>query len=66
MIDLVGNVVVVDDVITAGTAIREAVHIIASAGARLNGVLIALDRQEKGLDCIHFRQGYRPISYPAD
>ncbi|KAJ3360053.1 kinase subunit of RNA polymerase II carboxy-terminal domain kinase I [Kappamyces sp. JEL0680] len=41
-----------DDVITAGTAIREAVTIINNAGknASLNGVLIALDRQEKGKD----------------
>ncbi|MGB5397139.1 MAG: orotate phosphoribosyltransferase [Gammaproteobacteria bacterium] len=45
---LAGNVLVVDDVITAGTAIREAVDIIESAGAKTSAVLIALDRQEKG------------------
>jgi orotate phosphoribosyltransferase len=38
----------VDDVITAGTAIRESMQIIAAQGAQLSGVLIALDRQEKG------------------
>ena len=43
------RVVVVDDVITAGTAIRESVSLITGQGATLNGVLIALDRQEKGM-----------------
>ena len=43
-----GKVLIVDDVITAGTAIREAVDIIQSAGATTSAVLIALDRQEKG------------------
>ena len=38
----------VDDVITAGTAIRESMDIINAHGAALAGVLIALDRQEKG------------------
>ena len=38
----------VDDVITAGTAIRESMNIIKANGAALAGVLIALDRQEKG------------------
>ncbi|KAJ3019592.1 hypothetical protein HKX48_001957 [Thoreauomyces humboldtii] len=47
---LQGRVVVVDDVITAGTAIRESVAVIAAEGAQLSGVLIALDRQEKGID----------------
>ncbi len=45
---LAGKVVLVDDVITAGTAIRESMAIIAKANAQLSGVLIALDRQEKG------------------
>jgi orotate phosphoribosyltransferase len=45
---LKGDVVIVDDVITAGTAIREAVDIIEAAGAHTCAVLIALDRQEKG------------------
>jgi orotate phosphoribosyltransferase len=43
-----GRVLIVDDVITAGTAIRESVEIIRSAGGEPAGVLIALDRQEKG------------------
>lgn len=43
-----GRVLVIDDVITAGTAIRESFDIIASQGAELSGVIIALDRQEKG------------------
>jgi orotate phosphoribosyltransferase len=46
--DLNGNVLIVDDVITAGTAIREAVDIIKAQGATTSAVLIALDRQEKG------------------
>ncbi len=45
---LQGNVLIVDDVITAGTAIRESIEIIRSAGAEPAGVLIALDRQERG------------------
>ncbi len=43
-----GRVLVIDDVITAGTAIRESVDIIRGAGATLAGVVIALDRQERG------------------
>ena len=46
--ELNGKVLVVDDVITAGTAIREAVDIIKTQGGEIAGVLIALDRQEKG------------------
>jgi len=46
--ELKGKVMIVDDVITAGTAIRESIDIIHSAGAEPAGVLIALDRQEKG------------------
>ncbi|QHJ12403.1 Orotate phosphoribosyltransferase [Paraglaciecola mesophila] len=45
---LVGKVMLVDDVITAGTAIRESMALIAAHEASLAGVLIALDRQEKG------------------
>jgi orotate phosphoribosyltransferase len=45
-----GRVLIVDDVITAGTAIRESVELIAAAGARPAGVLLALDRQERGAD----------------
>jgi orotate phosphoribosyltransferase len=43
-----GGVLIVDDVITAGTAIRESIDIIQAAGARPAGVLLALDRQERG------------------
>jgi len=48
---LQGKVWILDDVITAGTSVRESVDIIAGAGAGAGaaGVLIALDRQEKGL-----------------
>jgi orotate phosphoribosyltransferase len=45
---LQGRVLIIDDVITAGTAIRESMQIIGAAGAKPAGVLIALDRQEKG------------------
>ena len=46
---LSGRVVIVDDVITAGTAIRESVELIRRAGATPAGVALALDRQERGL-----------------
>ncbi len=46
--DVRGRVLIVDDVITAGTAIREAVDIIAAEGGNASAILIALDRQEKG------------------
>ena len=45
--DLKGDVLIVDDVITAGTSVKESVEIISRAGANPIGVLIALDRQEK-------------------
>lgn len=45
---LKGRIMLVDDVITAGTAIRESMDLIQANGAELAGVLIALDRQEKG------------------
>ena len=45
---LEGDILVIDDVITAGTAIREAQDIISSNGAITKGVIVALDRQEKG------------------
>ena len=44
---LAGRVVIVDDVITAGTSVRESVELIRSAGATPAGVLIALDRMER-------------------
>jgi orotate phosphoribosyltransferase len=45
---LQGNVLIIDDVITAGTAIREVMQIIQAAAASASGVLIALNRQERG------------------
>jgi orotate phosphoribosyltransferase len=45
---LAGRVLIVDDVITAGTAIRESVDLIRAAGATPVGVALALDRQERG------------------
>lgn len=45
---LKGRVLIVDDVITAGTAIREVMSLIEDAGAEATGVVVALDRQEKG------------------
>ncbi len=45
---LTGRVLVVDDVITAGTAIREVVEIVRDAGAELAAVVVAIDRQERG------------------
>ncbi|MBB2494092.1 orotate phosphoribosyltransferase [Aquipseudomonas ullengensis] len=45
---LAGRVMIVDDVITAGTAIREVMQIIQAQGAQAAGVLIALNRQERG------------------
>ncbi len=45
---LAGRVLIIDDVITAGTAVREAVSIIQAAGAKVAGVAISLDRQECG------------------
>ncbi|MDH5185213.1 MAG: orotate phosphoribosyltransferase [Gammaproteobacteria bacterium] len=46
--ELEGKILIIDDVITAGTAIRESMDIIAAHGATPAGVVIALDRQEKG------------------
>jgi orotate phosphoribosyltransferase len=45
---LAGRVVILDDVITAGTAVRESVEIIRAAGAEVAAVALALDRQERG------------------
>jgi len=46
--ELKGNAVIVDDVISAGTSVRESVDIIRTENATPSGVLIALNRQEKG------------------
>ena len=45
---LAGDVLIVDDVISAGTSVRESVEIIRQAGGRVSGVAVALDRMEKG------------------
>lgn len=45
---LAGRVLVVDDVITAGTAIREVVRLVTAAGAEVATVVVAIDRQERG------------------
>lgn len=45
---LQGDILIIDDVITAGTAIREAMDIIQANDATTKGVIVALDRQEKG------------------
>jgi len=47
---LAGKVMIVDDVITAGTAVREAYRFIEAAGAEVAGLVISLDRQEVGND----------------
>lgn len=47
---LAGEVLIIDDVITAGTSVRESVDIIKAHGAAPAGVVIALDRQERGQD----------------
>jgi len=45
---LSGRIMIVDDVITAGTAVREAYQIITQAGAEIAGLTISLDREERG------------------
>lgn len=45
---LEGRALIIDDVITAGTAIREVMSLIQAAGAQAAGVMVALDRQERG------------------
>lgn len=57
--ELRGNVIIVDDVITAGTAIRESVDIIRTAGAEVGGVVIGLDRCERGTGALSAVQQVR-------
>ena len=45
---LEGRILIVDDVITAGTAIREVMEIVSAAGAEVAGIIVAVDRQERG------------------
>ena len=63
---LQGNVIILDDVITAGTSVRESVEIIHAAHATPAGVLIALDRQEKGLnDCSAIQEVKERFNMPV-
>ncbi len=63
---LQGKVIILDDVITAGTSVRESVDIINNAGATPAGVLIALDRQEKGLnDCSAIQEVEESFNMPV-
>ena len=45
---LAGRVLIIDDVISAGTSVRESIDIITGLGARVAGIAIAIDRQERG------------------
>ncbi len=54
---LQGRVLIIDDVISAGTSVRESIELIAQHGAKACGVAIALDRQEKGLGELSAVQG---------
>lgn len=53
---LKGKVVIIDDVISAGTSVRESVRMIQANGAEPAGVLIALDRQEKGGNAVEMTE----------
>ncbi len=53
---LAGRVLIVDDVISAGTSVNESVGIIRAAGATPAGVLISLDRQERGITALSAAQ----------
>lgn len=58
---LQGRVLIVDDVISAGTSIRESVDLIKAAGAAPSGVVIALDRMERGIDQLSAVQEVRRL-----
>lgn len=47
--EISGNIMIIDDVITAGTAIRQSIELIESLGGKVSAVTIALDRRERGL-----------------
>ncbi len=49
---LAGRVLIVDDVITAGTAVRECLHLIAGCNAEVAGIVVALDREERGSESL--------------
>lgn len=50
--ELKGNVVMLDDVITAGTTVRETVSLLENTNANLSGIIIAFDRQERGVGAL--------------
>ena len=56
-----GRVLIVDDVITAGTAIRGSVQLIRDSGADVAGVVLALDRQERGQNEAHSRSAVQQV-----
>jgi len=56
---LLGRVLIVDDVITAGTAIREVMELLQRTGATPAGILVALDRQERGMGSLSAIQEIR-------
>jgi orotate phosphoribosyltransferase len=58
---LAGRVLIVDDVISAGTSVRESVQLIAHSGARPVGVAIALDRMERGAGVLSAVQEVRQL-----
>ena len=45
---ITGKVVIIDDVITAGTAVRETINTLSKTGISVSGILVGIDRQEKG------------------
>tara|TARA_B100000214_G_C23961056_1_gene625285 strand:+ start:398 stop:1045 length:648 start_codon:yes stop_codon:yes gene_type:complete len=45
-----GNVLIIDDVITAGTAVKEAFNLIENSNAKVAGLIVSMDRQEKGVN----------------
>lgn len=59
--DLKGDIVIVDDVITAGTSVKESVEIIRRANGVPTGVLISLDRQEKAPGALQVQNGHSAI-----
>jgi orotate phosphoribosyltransferase len=62
---LAGRVLIIDDVMTAGTAIRESVALIQAAGATPAGVVIALDRQERGQGALSAVQEVEATGLPV-
>lgn len=58
-----GRVLIIDDVISAGTSVRESIRMIEAAGAQPGGVTIALDRQEKATDARGLEQPWSAVQY---